>query len=79
MYDQIVPSNRIADIGPAGSIASSLGTAARAQRRVLDLQLLRSRGLIELARNQLAILDKAGLSAIAEFDPQYLDGRKLAD
>lgn len=43
------------------------------------LQALRSQGLIELTRNRLAILDKEGLYAIAEFDPQYLDGRKPVD
>jgi CRP-like cAMP-binding protein len=43
------------------------------------LQALRSRGLIELTRSRLAILDKQGLYAIAEFDPQYLDARKIVD
>jgi CRP-like cAMP-binding protein len=44
-----------------------------------SLQVLRSQGLIDLARNRLAILDKKALYAIAEFDPQYLDGQKRND
>jgi CRP-like cAMP-binding protein len=36
------------------------------------LQELRRRGLIELANRQLTILDREGLSALAEFDPSYL-------
>ena len=36
------------------------------------LQGLRSDGLIEFNRGWLEIRDKAGLSAIAEFDQQYL-------
>jgi len=44
-----------------------------------SLQVLRSQGLIDLSRGELTILDKTGLYAIAEFDPQYLDGRKLTN
>ena len=58
-------------------LADSLGMSAVHVNRIL--QILRGRGLIELTRSRLAVLDKAGLYAIAEFDPQYLDGRKLAD
>jgi CRP-like cAMP-binding protein len=43
------------------------------------LQVLRSRNLIELNRNRLAILNKAGLEEIAEFDIRYLSALKLPD
>jgi CRP-like cAMP-binding protein len=43
------------------------------------LQMLRSRGLIELSRQRLVIRDKAGLYEAAEFDPRYLDGLKPID
>ena len=43
------------------------------------LQALRNRNLIELSRNRLTILDKAGLYEIAEFDLQYLSGLKPSD
>ena len=59
-----------------GDLADALGLSTVHVNR--SLQVLRSQGLIELTRSRLAILDKAGLYAIAEFDPQYLDGRKLA-
>lgn len=36
------------------------------------LQEMRRRGLVELESRQLTILDKAGLEAVAEFDPGYL-------
>jgi CRP-like cAMP-binding protein len=58
-------------------LADTLGLSTVHVNRIL--QTLRSRGLIELARNRLTILDKEGLYAIAEFDPQYLDGRRLAN
>lgn len=44
-----------------------------------SLQVLRARGLIELTRSQLVILNRAGLYSVAEFDPQYLDGHKTVD
>ncbi|WP_022722344.1 Crp/Fnr family transcriptional regulator [Rhodopseudomonas sp. B29] len=43
-----------------------------------SLQALRSRGLIELTRSRLLILDKKNLYSIAEFDPQYLIGQRRA-
>ena len=58
-------------------LADALGLSKVHVNRTL--QALRSQGLIELTRNRLAILDKEGLYAIAEFDPQYLDGRKSVD
>lgn len=58
-------------------LADVLGISTVHVNRIL--QTLRSRGLIELARNRLTVLDKESLYAVAEFDPQYLDGRKLAD
>jgi CRP-like cAMP-binding protein len=58
-------------------LADTLGLSTVHINRTL--QVLRSRGLIELARSRLTILDKDGLYAIAEFDPQYLDERNLAD
>jgi len=58
-------------------LADTLGLSPVHVNRTL--QSLRSQGLIDLTRNRLAILDKAGLYAIAEFDPQYLDGLKLVD
>jgi CRP-like cAMP-binding protein len=42
------------------------------------LQLLRSQGLIELSHQRLTIRDKKGLYEVAEFDPRYLDGLRLA-
>ena len=36
------------------------------------LQELRRRGLVELENRQLTIRDRAGLEALAEFDPAYL-------
>jgi len=36
------------------------------------LQELRRRGLVELENRQLTIRDRAGLEALAEFDPSYL-------
>jgi hypothetical protein len=36
-------------------------------------------GSTSLTRSRLAILDKEGLYAIADFDPQYLEGQKLAN
>ena len=56
-------------------LADALGLSTVHVNRTL--QALRSRGLIELTRSRLAILDKSGLYAIAEFDPQYLNGQKL--
>lgn len=58
-------------------LADTLGLSTVHVNRIL--QILRSRGLIELIRSRLNILDKEGLYAIAEFDPQYLDGRKPTD
>jgi CRP-like cAMP-binding protein len=51
-------------------LAECLGlTVVHANR---TLQELRRRGLIELGNRQLTILDREGLSAVAEFDPAYL-------
>lgn len=36
------------------------------------IQELRRRGLVELEKNQLTILDRRGLEGVAEFDPSYL-------
>jgi CRP-like cAMP-binding protein len=58
-------------------LADTLGLSPVHVNRTL--QVLRSRGLIELTRSRLTILDKEGLYEIAEFDPQYLDGLKLVD
>ena len=58
-------------------LADTLGLSKVHVNRTL--QALRSQGLIELTRNRLAILNKKGLYALAEFDPQYLDGRKPVD
>lgn len=58
-------------------LADTLGLSKVHVNRTL--QVLRSRGLIELTRNRLAIIDKERLYAVAEFDPLYLDGRKLVD
>ena len=58
-------------------LADTLGLSKVHVNRTL--QALRSQGLVELTRNRLAILDKEGLYALAEFDPQYLDGRKPVD
>jgi CRP-like cAMP-binding protein len=57
-------------------LADTLGLSPVHVNRVL--QAMRRQGLIELSRNRLAIRDKAALSKIAEFDPQYLDGMKLS-
>lgn len=38
----------------------------------LTIQELRRRGLVELEKNQLTILDRRGLEGVAEFDPSYL-------
>jgi CRP-like cAMP-binding protein len=58
-------------------LADALGLSTVHVNRVL--QNLRSHGLIELGRSRLMIRNKAGLYAIAEFDPRYLHGVKLAD
>jgi len=58
-------------------LADALGLSTVHVNR--SLQALRSLGLIDLARSELTILDKRGLYAIAEFDPRYLDGRKLVN
>jgi CRP-like cAMP-binding protein len=52
-------------------LADTRGLSSVHVNRVL--QLLRSRKLIDLNRSRLAIRDKPGLYAIAEFDPGYLD------
>lgn len=56
-------------------LADTLGLSTVHVNRTL--QALRGRGLIELTRNRLTILDREGLYAVAEFDPGYLDGQKL--
>ena len=58
-------------------LADTLGLSAVHVNRTL--QVLRSQGLIELSRQRLTILDKAGLYEAAEFDPRYLDGWKPAE
>jgi CRP-like cAMP-binding protein len=58
-------------------LADTLGLSPVHVNRTL--QTLRAQGLIDLNRNWLTILDKKGLYAVAEFDPQYLDGLKLLD
>jgi CRP-like cAMP-binding protein len=58
-------------------LADVLGLSTVHVNRVL--QTLRSLGMIELSRNQLMILNKAGLYEIAEFDSGYLHGMQLAD
>ncbi|MDI3561971.1 Crp/Fnr family transcriptional regulator [Bradyrhizobium sp. Arg816] len=58
-------------------LADTLGLSSVHINRTM--QTLRSQGLIELTRTHLTILDREGLYAIAEFDPQYLDGVKLFD
>lgn len=55
-------------------IGDCLGMTAIHVNRVL--QSLRGRGLIELERKRLTILDHPGLAALAEFDPTYLYLRK---
>jgi CRP-like cAMP-binding protein len=60
-----------------GDLADALGLSTVHVNR--SLQILRSQGLIDLTNRQLRILDRTGLYAIAEFDPQYLDGLKLVD
>ncbi len=58
-------------------LADVLGLSTVHVNRVL--QALRSRGLIELSRNQLVIRNRTGLYEVAEFDPSYLHGIKLSD
>ncbi|MBR0818899.1 Crp/Fnr family transcriptional regulator [Bradyrhizobium liaoningense] len=58
-------------------LADTLGLSSVHINRTL--QTLRSQGLIELTRSQLTILDKEGLYAMGEFDPEYLDGLKFVD
>ena len=58
-------------------LAECLGlTVVHANRTI---QALRRRGLIELEKGQLTILDKRGLKGVADFDPAflYLDKRNL--
>jgi CRP-like cAMP-binding protein len=56
-------------------LADTLGLSPVHVNRML--QLLRSRGLIELSRQKLMIRNRAGLYEVAEFEPRYLDALKL--
>jgi CRP-like cAMP-binding protein len=58
-------------------LADILGLSTVHVNRVL--QVLRSRGLIELNRHRLVIRNRPGLYEIAEFDPGYLQGMQLSD
>ncbi len=58
-------------------LADVLGLSAVHVNRVL--QVLRSRGLIELNRHRLVIRNRPGLYEISEFDPGYLQGMQVSD
>ena len=58
-------------------LADILGLSTVHVNRVL--QVLRSRGLIELNRHRLVIRNRPGLYEISEFDPGYLQGMQVSD